>query len=53
MTSEAVSFLDKLDGPGILVTFVVFIAVGFVAAYADMYVVSKLETMASIAPSTY
>jgi hypothetical protein len=53
MTSEAVSFLDRLDGPGIIVTFLVFVAVGFAAAYVDMYAVSKLETMAGIAPSTY
>lgn len=51
--NSAVSFLDKLDGSGILVTFVVFVAVGFAAAYIDMYVISKLETMASIAPTTY
>lgn len=53
MQSEAVSLLDKLDGSGILITFAVFVAVGFVAAYIDMYVVSKLETMASIAPTQY
>jgi hypothetical protein len=50
---EAVSLLDKLDGAGIFVTFAVFVAVGFAAAYIDMYAVSKLETMAGIAPSTY
>lgn len=53
MTSEAVSMLDRLDGTGILVTFAVFVAVGFAAAYIDMYVVSKVETMAGIAPATY
>lgn len=51
--SGAVALLDKLDGAGILVTFAVFVAVGFVAAYIDMYVVSKVETMAGIAPTTY
>lgn len=51
--SQAVSFLDKLDGSGILVTFAIFVAVGFAAAYIDMYVVSKVETMAGIAPATY
>ena len=50
---EAVSMLDKLDGPGILVTFAVFVAVGFVAAYIDMYAISKLETMVGVAPTTY
>jgi hypothetical protein len=50
---EAVSLLDKLDGSGILVTFLVFVAVGFTAAYIDMYVISKVETMAGIAPTTY
>lgn len=53
MQSEAVSMLDRLDGSGILITFAVFVAVGFVAAYIDMYVISKVETMAGIAPSTY
>ena len=53
MDSEAVSLLDKLDGPGILMTLAVFIAVGFVAAYIDMYVVSKVETAAGIAPTSY
>lgn len=53
MHSEAVSLLDKLDGSGLLITFAVFLAVGFVAAYADMYIVSKVETMAGVAPSTY
>lgn len=53
MQSEAVSLLDKLDGSGILITFAVFVAVGFVAAYIDMYVVSKIETAAGIAPTTY
>jgi hypothetical protein len=53
MQSEAVSLLDKLDGSGILITFAVFVAVGFAAAYIDMYVVSKLETMAGVAPATY
>ena len=50
---EAVSLLDKLDGSGILITFAVFVAVGFVAAYVDMYVISKVETMAGIAPTQY
>lgn len=50
---EAVSLLDKLDGPGIGITFLVFVAVGFVAAYVDMYAVSKIETMVGIAPSSY
>lgn len=50
---EAVSLLDRLDGSGILVTFLVFVAVGFAAAYIDMYGVSKLEQMAGIAPSSY
>ena len=49
MQSEAVSLLDKLDGSGILITFAVFVAVGFAAAYIDMYVVSKLETMDELA----
>lgn len=53
MNSEAVSLLDKLDGSGILITFAVFLVVGFVAAYADMYIISKVETMAGIAPATY
>lgn len=53
MEGGAISLLDRLDGTGILVTFGVFIAVGFVAAYIDFYVVSKLETMAQIAPTTY
>lgn len=53
MQSEAVSLLDKLDGSGLLITFAVFLAVGFAAAYIDMYVISKVETMAGIAPSTY
>jgi len=48
-----VPLLDKLDAGGILVTFAVFVAVGFAAAYIDMYVVSKVETMAGIAPATY
>lgn len=50
---EAVSLLDRLDGTGIIVTFLVFVAVGFAAAYIDMYAVSKLEQMAGIAPSSY
>ena len=50
---EAVSLLDKLDGSGILITFAVFVAVGFVSAYVDMYVISKVETMAGIAPTAY
>lgn len=49
----AVALLDKLDGSGILVTFAVFVAVGFAAAYIDMYVISKLETMAGVAPTSY
>jgi uncharacterized membrane protein YuzA (DUF378 family) len=53
MQSEAVNLLDKLDGSGILITFAVFVAVGFAAAYIDMYVISKLETMAGVAPTTY
>lgn len=53
MNSEAVGLLDKLDGSGILITFAVFVAVGFAAAYIDMYVISKVETMAGIAPTTY
>ena len=53
MHSEAVSLLDKLDGTGILVTFLVFVVVGFAAVYIDTYVVSKIETMAGIAPATY
>lgn len=53
MNSEAVSLLDKLDGSGIVITFFVFVAVGFAAAYIDMYVISKLETMASVSPTTY
>lgn len=53
MNSEAISLLDKLDGSGIFITFAVFVAVGFAAAYIDMYVISKVETMAGIAPSTY
>jgi hypothetical protein len=53
MQSEAVSMLDKLDGTGILITFAVFIAVGFAAAYIDMYVVSQIETMAGVAPTSY
>jgi hypothetical protein len=53
MQSEAVSLLDKLDGGGILITFAVFVAVGFVAAYVDMYVISKVETMAGVAPTSY
>ncbi len=51
--NAAVGLLDKLDGSGILITFAVFVAVGFAAAYIDMYVVSKLETMAGVAPATY
>lgn len=51
--NSAVSLLDRLDGSGILVTFLVFLAVGFAAAYIDMYVVSKLETMAGVAPTSY
>ena len=51
--SGAISLLDKLDGSGIVITFAVFVAVGFVAAYVDMYVISKVETMAGIAPATY
>ena len=51
--SPAVGFLDKLDGAGILVTFGVFVAVGFVAAYVDMYVISKVESMAGVAPTSY
>lgn len=53
MQSEAVSLLDKLDGSGILITFAVFVAVGFFAAYIDMYVISKVETMAGVAPTSY
>jgi hypothetical protein len=53
MQSEAVTMLDKVDGLGILVTFAVFIAVGFAAAYIDMYVVSQIETMAGVAPTSY
>ena len=53
MHSEAVSLLDKLDGGGILITLAVFIAVGFAAAYIDAYVVSKVETMAGIAATSY
>jgi hypothetical protein len=53
MNTEVISLLDRLDGTGIIVTFAVFVAVGFVAAYVDMYAVSKLETMAGIAPATY
>jgi len=53
MTSEAVSLLDKLDGTGIFLTFLVFVAVGFTAAYVDMYVISKVETMAGVAPTSY
>lgn len=53
MESEAVSLLDKLDGTGILITFAVFVAAGFAAAYIDMYVISKLETMAGVAPTQY
>lgn len=53
MQSEAVSLLDKLDGSGILITFAVFVAVGFAAAYIDMYVISKVETMAGVAPTSY
>jgi hypothetical protein len=53
MQSEAVGWLDKLDGSGILVTFAVFVAVGFVAAYVDMYVISKVESMAGVAPTSY
>jgi hypothetical protein len=53
VNSEAVSLLDKLDGSGILITFAVFVAVGFASAYIDMYVISKLETMAGVAPTTY
>jgi hypothetical protein len=51
--NSAVSFLDRLDGSGILVTFAVFVAVGFAAAYIDMYVISKVESMAGVAPSSY
>jgi len=53
MQSEAVSLLDKLDGSGIVLTFAVFVAVGFAAAYIDMYVISKVETMAGVAPTSY
>jgi uncharacterized membrane protein YuzA (DUF378 family) len=53
LNNEAVSLLDKLDGSGIIITFAVFVAVGFAAAYIDMYVISKLETMAGVAPTTY
>jgi hypothetical protein len=53
MHSEAVSLLDKLDGSGIFITFAVFIAVGFAAAYIDMYVISKIESMAGVAPTSY
>jgi len=53
MDSQAVGLLEKLDGTGIVITFAIFIAVGFVAAYIDMYAVSKLETMAGIAPTSY
>ena len=53
LDGEAVSLLDKLDGPGILITFAVFVAVGFAAAYIDMYVISKVETAAGIAPTSY
>jgi hypothetical protein len=53
MQSEAVGFLDKLDGSGILITFAVFVAVGFAAAYIDMYVISKVESMAGVAPTSY
>ena len=51
--SPAVGLLDKLDGGGILITFAVFVAVGFVAAYVDMYVISKIETAAGVAPTSY
>jgi hypothetical protein len=50
---EAVTMLDKVKGIDILVTFAVFIAVGFAAAYIDMYVVSQIETMAGVAPTSY
>jgi uncharacterized membrane protein YuzA (DUF378 family) len=50
---EAVTLLDKLDGTGVILTFLVFVAVGFAAVYIDYYVVSKIETMANIAPATY
>lgn len=53
MEGGAISLLDKLDGSGLLLTFAVFVAVGFAAAYIDMYVVSKVETMAGIAPTAY
>lgn len=53
MEGEALSLLEKLDGKGIIITFAVFVAVGFAAAYIDMYVISKLETMASISPTSY
>lgn len=53
MEGGAVGLLDKLDGSGLLLTFAVFVAVGFAAAYIDMYVISKVETMAGIAPSSY
>lgn len=49
----AVGLLDKLDGTGIILTFAVFVAVGFASAYIDMYVISKLETMAGVAPTSY
>jgi hypothetical protein len=50
---EAVTMLDKVKGVDILVCFAVFIAVGFAAAYIDMYVVSQVETMAGVAPTSY
>ena len=53
MAGEVVGMLDRLDGAGILWTFGIFVAVGFFAAYIDMYAVSKLESMAGIAPTSY